>query len=146
VELGYSSRLDELQAALLRVKLGRLAAWTDARRRIAARYRAGLADAGVGLPVERAPARHVYHQFAVRTPKRDAMAAKLAELGIGTSIHYPAILPSQPMFGRPDAERDFPHAAQAASEMLGLPCFPEMTDEEIDTVVSAVRQAVAAVG
>jgi len=146
VELGYSSRLDELQAALLRVKLGRLAAWTEARRRLAARYTAGLAGLGLGLPVERPPARHVYHQFAVRTPKRDAMAAKLHELGIGTSIHYPTILPCQPMFGRPDAERDFPEAAQAASEMLGLPCFPEMADEEIDTVVSAVRQAVAAVG
>jgi dTDP-4-amino-4,6-dideoxygalactose transaminase len=74
------------------------------------------------------------------------MAAKLSELGVGTSIHYPTILPCQPMFGRPDAERDFPHAAQAAREMLGLPCFPEMTDEEIDTVMTAVRQAVAAVG
>ena len=146
VELGYSSRLDELQAALLRVKLGRLAAWTAARRRLADRYRAGLAGLGLGLPIERPPARHVYHQFAVRTPKRDAMAAKLHELGVGTSIHYPTILPCQPMFGRPDAAHDFPHAAQAASEMLGLPCFPEMTDEEIDTVVSAVRQAVAAVG
>jgi dTDP-4-amino-4,6-dideoxygalactose transaminase len=146
VELGYSSRLDELQAALLRVKLGRLAEWTEARRRLAARYTAGLTGLDLALPVERPPARHVYHQFAVRTPKRDAMAAVLHELGVGTSVHYPTILPCQPMFGRPDAERDFPHAAQAAAEMLGLPCFPEMTDEEIDTVVSAVRQAVAAVG
>ena len=146
VELGYSSRLDELQAALLRVKLTRLADWTEARRRLAARYREGLADLGLGLPVERAPARHVYHQFAVRTPKRDALAAKLAELGVGTSVHYPTILPCQPLFSRPDAERDFPHAVQAAAEMLGLPCFPEMTDQEIDTVVTAVRQAVTAAG
>jgi dTDP-4-amino-4,6-dideoxygalactose transaminase len=146
IELGYSSRLDELQAALLRVKLTHLAEWTDARRRLAARYCDGLAGTGLGLPVERPPARHVYHQFAVRAPRRDALAAALAELGVGTSVHYPTILPCQPLFSRPGAERDFPHAAQAATEMLGLPCFPEITDQEIDTVVRAVRQAVAAVG
>ena len=146
VELGYSSRLDELQAALLRVKLTHLAEWTDARRRLAARYCDGLAGTGLGLPAERPPARHVYHQFAVRAPRRDALAAALAALGVGTSVHYPTILPCQPLFSRPGAERDFPHAARAATEMLGLPCFPEITDQEIDTVVSAVRQAVAAVG
>ena len=145
VELGYSSRLDELQAALLRVKLTHLAEWTDARRRLAARYRDGLAGTGLGLPAERPPARHVYHQFAVRAPRRDALAAALAALGVGTSVHYPTILPCQPLFSRPGVERDFPHAAQAATEMLGLPCFPEITDQEIDTVVRAVRQAVAAV-
>ena len=77
-ELGYSSRLDELQAALLRVKLTHLAEWTDARRRLAARYRDGLAGTGLGLPAERPPARHVYHQFAVRAPRRppDAALAK----------------------------------------------------------------------
>ena len=144
VELGYSSRLDELQAALLRVKLTHLAEWTDARRRLAARYREGLAGTGLGLPAERPPARHVYHQFAVRAPRRDALAAALAARGVGTTVHYPTILPCQPLFSRPGAERDFPHAARAATEMLGLPCFPEITDQEIDTVVSAVRQAVAA--
>ena len=61
-------------------------------------------------------------------------------------MHYPTILPCQPLFSRPGAEHDFPHAARAATEMLGLPCFPEITDQEIDTVVRAVRQAVAAVG
>ena len=135
VELGYSSRLDELQAALLRVKLAHLAEWTAARRRLAARYRDGLADTGLGLPAERPPARHVYHQFAVRAPRRDALAAALAARGVGTTVHYPTILPCQPLFSRPGAERDFPHAARAATEMLGLPCFPEITDQEIDTVV-----------
>ena len=144
VELGYSSRLDELQAALLRVKLKHLPAWTDARRRLADRYRAGLAGLGLGLPVERPPARHVYHQFAVRTPRRDATAAALAALGVGTSVHYPSILPCQPLFARPDGERAFPRAARAAREMLGLPCFPEMTDAEIDQVVDAVRRVVSA--
>lgn len=144
VELGYSSRLDELQAALLRVKLRHLDAWTAARRRLAARYVEGLAGSGVDVPVERPPARHVYHQFVVRAPRRDALAAALAQRGVGTSIHYPTIIPCQPLFARPDAEREFPHAARAAREVLGLPCFPEITDSEIDTVVTALRQTVAA--
>ncbi|MGH6692083.1 MAG: DegT/DnrJ/EryC1/StrS family aminotransferase, partial [Gammaproteobacteria bacterium] len=83
VELGYASRLDELQAALLRVKLPRLAAWTEARRRLAARYRTLLEPSVVGLPVERAEARHVYHLFTVRHAQRDALAKALAELGVG---------------------------------------------------------------
>ena len=79
----------------------------------------------------------------MRTAKRDGLAAALAKLGIGTSIHYPSILPCQPLFSRPDAERAFPHAARAAGEVLCLPCFPELTDAEIDEVVAGVRQAVA---
>ncbi len=146
VELGYSSRLDELQAALLRVKLGHLPAWNEARRRLAGRYAEGLRGLGLALPVERPPAHHVYHQFAVRTPKREALASALAELGVGTSVHYPSILPCQPLFSRPGDERDFPSAAQAAAEVLCLPCFPEITDQEVETVVAAVRQAVARIG
>lgn len=144
VELGYSSRLDELQAALLRVKLKRLPAWTEARRRLARRYLDGLRGADLVLPVERPPAHHVYHQFAVRTARRDAVIRSLAALGVGTTVHYPTILPCQPLFSGPDAAREFPVAARAAAEMLGLPCFPEITDEEIDTVVRAVRQAAVA--
>jgi len=146
LELGYSSRLDELQAALLRVKLGHLPGWNAARRRLAARYAEGLRGLDLALPVERPPARHVYHQFAVRTAKRDALAAALGELGVGTSIHYPSTVPSQPLFSRPEADRHFPNAAQAAAEVLCLPCFPEITDQEIDTVVTGVRQALARLG
>jgi len=86
------------------------------------------------------------HQFAVRTAKREALASALTELGVGGSIHYPSILPCQPLFSRPGAERDFPHAAQAAAEVLCLPCFPEITDQEVETVVAAVGQAVARIG
>jgi len=146
VELGYSSRLDELQAALLRVKLRHLPAWTAARRRLAARYLDGLRDTGLVLPVERPPAQHVFHQFAVRSVKRESLIRGLAELGVGTSVHYPTILPCQPLFSGPAAARDFPVAARASAEMVGLPCFPEMTDTEIDAVVSATRQAAAALG
>jgi dTDP-4-amino-4,6-dideoxygalactose transaminase len=146
VELGHSSRLDELQAALLRVKLGRLGGWNEARRRIAARYRELLRGLALELPGERPPARHIYHQFTVRSPKRDALAETLHELGVGTTIHYPAILPCQPMFAGtpgPDPERAFPHASRAAAEVLSLPCFPELTDAEVERVATALRQALA---
>ena len=141
VELGYSSRLDEMQAALLRVKLPHLPAWNETRRSIAARYRELLRGAPLALAEEVPPARHIYHQFTVRTPKRDALVAALAEGGIGTAVHYPIPIPAQPMFAMPDADRAFPHATRAAAEVLSLPCFPELSDEEIQTVAAAVRAA-----
>jgi len=140
VELGYASRLDELQAALLRVKLPRLAGWTEARRRLAARYRTLLGTSVVGLPVERAEARHVYHLFTVRHAQRDALAKALAELGVGTAVHYPIPVPGQPMFGAAD-ERRWPQAWRAAREVLSLPCFAELADDEIEAVAGAVLRA-----
>jgi dTDP-4-amino-4,6-dideoxygalactose transaminase len=142
-ELGTSSRLDELQAAFLRVKLARLPGWIAARRALADRYRALLAGLPLGLPVERPPARHVYHHFVVRVAQRDALAKVLAELGVGTAIHYPSIVPGQPLFGRRDAEGEFPEAARAAREALALPCFPELTAEEAEQVAAALRTALA---
>jgi dTDP-4-amino-4,6-dideoxygalactose transaminase len=141
LELGYCSRLDEVQAAMLRVKLRRLDAWTDARRVLAARYRAGLAGLPLGLPVEDGRARHIYHQFVVRHPQRDALAKALADLGVGTMVHYPRAVPAQPLF-RLDADRAWPESARAAREVLSLPCYPELTDAEADGVVAAVRTAV----
>ena len=139
VRLGYCSRLDELQAALLRVKLRRLPAWIEARRRIAERYRGLLAQAPLGLPVERPPARHVYHQFTVRASERDLLAKRLAEAGVGTAVHYPLPIPGQPIFEGGAA--DWPRAWQAAREVLSLPCFPELADAEVETVGRAVRRA-----
>src|SRR3989442_5965228 len=89
VRLGFCSRLDELQAALLRVKLRRLPAWTEARRRIAERYRTLLGGAPLGLPIERHPARHVYHQFTLRSSQRDLLAKRLPEAGVGTAGPQP---------------------------------------------------------
>ena len=144
VELGYCSRLDEVQAALLRVKLQRLPAWTEARRRVAARYGAGLAGLPLGLQAEDARARHIYHLYTVRHPERDALARALADLGVGTMVHYPRAVPEQPLFGL-DAEHQWPHAWRAAREVLSLPCYPEMTDAEVDGVVAAVHTAVGRV-
>jgi dTDP-4-amino-4,6-dideoxygalactose transaminase len=145
VELGGCSRLDEMQAALLRVKLERLPQWNERRRAIAAHYSAALAGLPLGLPVERPPAHHIYHQYTVRSAKREALAAALAARGVGTSIHYPSTIPAQPVFSRPNADREFPAATQAAAEVLCLPCFPELTDLEVTEVVEAVKRSVAEV-
>jgi UDP-N-acetyl-3-dehydro-alpha-D-glucosamine 3-aminotranferase len=145
VELGGCSRLDELQAALLRVKLTRLAGWNERRRAIARHYDGALAGLPLTLPAERPPARHIYHQYTVRSAKREALAAALAGLGVGTSIHYPSTIPAQPLFSQPNADRDFPVATQAAAEVLCLPCFPELLDPEVDQVVAAIKRALAQV-
>jgi dTDP-4-amino-4,6-dideoxygalactose transaminase len=145
VELGYCSRLDELQAALLRVKLPHLDAWTEARRRIAARYGQRLSGLGLTLPVERPPARHVYHLYTVRHPQRDALAKVLADLGVGTAVHYPRPLPGQPMFGG-GGEGQWPEAWRAAREVLSLPCFAELGDDEVEAAAAAVRRACEALG
>jgi dTDP-4-amino-4,6-dideoxygalactose transaminase len=137
---GVNSRLDELQAALLRVGLAHLEQWTERRRAIAAFYRRELAGTGLGLPEEQPYARAVYHLFVVRHPRRDALAAALAECGVGTLIHYPIPLHLQPAFaglgGRPG---DLPAAERATSEILSLPLYPELRDEQAAAVVRALR-------
>jgi dTDP-4-amino-4,6-dideoxygalactose transaminase len=142
-ELGYCSRLDELQAALLRVKLRHLAAWTEARRRIAARYRTLLAGLPLDLPGEHPAARHVYYLYTVRHRQRDPLAKTLTDLGVGTAVHYPIPLPAQPVFadGVGAGERQWPEAWRAAREVLSLPCYAELREDEVDAVARAVRQA-----
>jgi dTDP-4-amino-4,6-dideoxygalactose transaminase len=140
VELGTCSRLDELQAALLRVKLERLDEWTAVRRRIAARYGELLAGTPLTLPVERPEARHVYSLYTVRHDRRDALARALADLGVGTAVHYPSSVPAQPLYGPLDASA-WPESARAAREVLSLPCFAELADAEVEEVARAVRLA-----
>lgn len=148
LELGWSSRLDELQAAVLRVKLRHLDSWIEARRQLASRYRELLRGLPLALPVERPSARHVYHHYTVRFPQRDALAKVLADLGVGTALHYPLPLPGQPLFRGmvPDAEQAFPRAWRASREVLSLPCFPELTAAEIEAVAQAIRQALERIG
>ncbi len=140
---GVNSRLDEMQAAVLRVKLAHLDDWNAARRRHARRYDELLAGSGVDLPEERpgaAPEGHVWHLYAVRHPRRDALAAYLKERGIGTGVHYPAALHLQPAFASlglgPGA---YPVAEQQAREELSLPLYPEMTADDVAYVADAVR-------
>lgn len=140
VELGFTSRLDEVQAALLRVKLPHLGPWTEARRRLAARYRDRLKGLSLGLPIERTDARHVYHLYTVRHPQRDTLAKLLDESGVGTAVHYPIPVPGQPMFSAGDEKR-WPEAWRAAREVLSLPCYAELRDDEAKAVADAVRRA-----
>jgi dTDP-4-amino-4,6-dideoxygalactose transaminase len=138
---GVNSRLDEMQAALLRVGLLHLPAWTERRRALASLYTRELEGCGVELPREQPYARAVFHLFVIRHPRRDALMAALRERGVGTLIHYPIPLHLQPAFsslgGKPG---DRPVAEKAAAEILSLPLYPELTDQQARTVVEAVRE------
>jgi dTDP-3-amino-3,4,6-trideoxy-alpha-D-glucose transaminase len=142
VEPGVNSRLDELQAAVLRARLAHLPEWTARRRRVAARYRMALS----GLPVEPVPevdAGHVYHQFVVRSRHRDALQAHLKALGIETLVHYPIPLPRQPAFAGVEPAR-CPGADAICREVLSLPCHPSLDLASVDAVTDAVRSFTAA--
>lgn len=158
-ELGLNSRLDELQAAILRVKLPHVARWNRLRREHAYAYNRRLADCpGVELPRELTTAGHaavgtlpggdlleaVYHQYTVRLRARDAVSRRLTAAGIGNAVYYPIPLHLQPVHvqlglgpGR------FPHAERAAQTCLSLPMFPELTADQIETVADQLVQAIA---
>jgi dTDP-3-amino-3,4,6-trideoxy-alpha-D-glucose transaminase len=145
VEPGVNSRLDEIQAAVLRARLAWLGRWTDERRRLARRYREALGTDTVRVPAE-CDRGHVYHLFPVRTPDRSALMAHLEACGIGSIVHYPVPLPRQAAFA-PDAERgravaplaETPNADRLCREVCSLPLHPGLTDGQIDAVVAAVR-------
>ena len=144
-EPGINSRLDEMQAAVLRVGLRHLEAGNARRRELAALYRRELAEAdGIVLPGEQAYARSNHHLFVVRHPRRDALMAALRERGIATLIHYPVPLHLQGAFAALGGRRgDFPVAEKAAGEVLSLPLYPEMTDAQALSVAAAVRELAA---
>jgi dTDP-4-amino-4,6-dideoxygalactose transaminase len=146
--IGGNFRLDTVQAAVLGAKLPRLAGWTERRRAIAGRYGellAGASRAGrVTLPAESGGRGHVYHQYVVRVADRDGVRRRLSERGVGSSVFYPVALHLQACFrdlgGR---EGDFPQAERAAREVLALPIFPELTEQEIERVAEALLASVA---
>jgi dTDP-4-amino-4,6-dideoxygalactose transaminase len=138
----FNARMDALQAAVLRVKLRHLAEWTDARRRIARRYDEAFEGMGLQLPREMEYARHVYHLYTVRLADRDALQKSLAADGIGTGVHYPIPIHLQPAWADLGyAAGSFPEAERAAAEVLSLPVYPEMTDQQVEAVVGSVRRA-----
>lgn len=140
---GYNSRLDELQAAVLRVKLRYLWAENERRRALAARYTTGLFGSGLILPVERPGVTHVYHQYVVRHSRRDLLRERLAAQRIGTLVHYPLPVHLQPAYqGRVWVGPGLPVTEQVAREVMSLPMFPELQDEQADRVVEALRTAV----
>lgn len=137
---GFNSRLDPLQAAILRVKLGRLDEWNARRRAIAARYLSELADLPYVLPVVPDGMEPVWHLFVIRHPRRAELQSFLAERGIGTQIHYP----TPPHLSKAYADAgiaagSLPIAEQLASEVLSLPMGPHLSDEQVGEVISALR-------
>jgi dTDP-4-amino-4,6-dideoxygalactose transaminase len=154
-EFGWNSRLDALQAAILRVKLRHLDDWNDQRRAIAARYAAALEQAGLTAkgrvrPDQQAPiaplavrpeAFHIFHQYVVRAHRRDELRTFLSERGIGTEVYYPVPLHLQEAFAYLGyAKGDLPEAEVASAEVLALPMFPELREDEQQRVVAAIAE------
>lgn len=142
---GYNSRLDELQAALLRVKLPHLDADNESRRQIAARYNAAFRDLPLTLPSVPQWAEPVWHLYVVRTPDRDALAEKLGKTGVGTLVHYPIAPHLQPAYADLSLPQGrFPLAEAMAQDVLSLPMWPGMDETAQGSVIDAVRQAFGA--
>jgi dTDP-4-amino-4,6-dideoxygalactose transaminase len=139
LEAGINSRLDEIQAAVLRARLPYLAGWTRRRRDLASRYRRQWpSSAAVSVPGEHDPG-HVYHLFVVRSRTRNELQARLARRGIETLVHYPVAITRQPAFADVDPA-NCPAAEQACDEVLSLPLNPALTDAEVDAVADAVAK------
>jgi dTDP-4-amino-4,6-dideoxygalactose transaminase len=137
---GLNSRLDELQAAILRVKLKYLDQWNGERRRKALIYSGLLEHTGVRCPVETEPGRHVYHLYVIRTIKRNDLQAFLREKGIETLIHYPVPIHLQEAYKALGYRQgDLPLTEQCSSEILSLPLFPEMKDDEVEAVAKEIQ-------
>ena len=139
--VGTNSRLDALQAAILRVKLRHLDRWSEKRAKNAARYDQLFEGARLTRPYKDARTRHIYNQYMIRVPERDALRQHLAERGIGTEIYYPVPLHLQKCFAQlGHLEGDMPQAEAAAKEVLALPIYPELTEEQIRYVAACVRE------
>ncbi len=141
IEPGYGERLDTLQAAILHVKLSRLANWNVQRRQWAARYSDGLNGIPeLQTPCPRSDSLHIFHQYVIRHPRRDSLAAHLKSCGIQTGIHYPIPLHLQPALRDLGyGQGDLPVTENLAGTILSLPIFPELTTEEVDHVVKSIR-------
>jgi dTDP-4-amino-4,6-dideoxygalactose transaminase len=141
-ESGWNSRLDEIQAAILRVKLKHLPDWQKARQRNAAKYSNLLAGvAGIRTPVIPDGYEHVFHQYTIRCDRRDALQKFLSERKIGSTIYYPVPLHLQPLYaGLGHKSGDFPNAEHVAGEILSLPMYPELSEEKIGRVAAAITE------
>ncbi|MBX3467057.1 MAG: DegT/DnrJ/EryC1/StrS family aminotransferase [Planctomycetes bacterium] len=141
--LGFNYRMEGIQGAALGVKVRHLPRWNQRRREVARAYLAGLAGTpGLRLPVERPEVVHAWHQFVVRHPRRDDLRAALAARGVGTAIHYPTPVHLQPAYAHlGQGPGSLPVAERAAGEVLSLPMFPELTHDEVERVIAAVKDA-----
>jgi dTDP-4-amino-4,6-dideoxygalactose transaminase len=138
--VGTNSRLDALQAAILRVKLRHLDRWSEKRAKNAALYDQLFEGARLTRPFRDARARHIYNQYVIRIPQRDALRQHLSDRGVGTEIYYPVPLHLQQCFASLGyREGDMPQSEAAAREVLALPIYPELTEEQIRYVAACVR-------
>jgi dTDP-4-amino-4,6-dideoxygalactose transaminase len=143
--IGYTYRLDGLQAAILNVKLQHLDDWTAARREHAAAYSQALADTDLVLPTEAEGCRSVYHLYVVRTERRDELLQDLRAAGVGASIHYPLPVHLQPAYAQLGLKRgSYPVAEGCADQVLSLPLYPEMTAAQRETVVTTLKGLIGA--
>ena len=142
-EVGWNSRLDEIQAAVLRVKLRHLDAWNQQRRRHAAAYDSFLQPLqGVIIPVSAPWGEHVYHQYTIRVPRRDVVQKTLAEQGVVTAVYYPLPLHLQAAYGSLGWQPgSLPESERASSEVLSLPMYPELSTAQIECVADILRHA-----
>ncbi len=141
-EIGYNSRLDEIQAAILRVKLKRIDAYNQARRRVAARYAEVLGDLDVEIPFEDGIGFHVYHQYTLLTDHREEIMTALQKADVGHAIYYPIPLHKQAAFdSREIAPPSLPVSESVAARCLSLPIFPELEDAQIDFIADCIRSA-----
>ena len=139
--VAYNCRMEEIQAAVLNVKLGHLDKWNNARRQGAARYDELLSDTGLELPREMEYARHVYHVYAVQCDDRDELQHRLAEKGIQTGVHYPIPIHLQPAYASLGYKAgDLPVTERLSQRVLSLPLFPELTDAQQRAVADAIRE------
>lgn len=141
-EVGYNSRLDEIQAAILRVKLPEIDNFNEGRRRNAAAYCAAISSPDIILPVERPESKHVYHQFTLRCKNRQALAEVLTKAGIASAVYYPVALHRQDVFLKMFGQQEsLPVAEACAAEVLSLPMFPELTSDEIRLIADVINHA-----
>ena len=138
--IGLNARLDEIQAAVLRVKLPHLDGWNRRRRELARAYDEALEGTAVEIPTSVEATRHVYHHYAVLAPRRDELLAYLREHGIGAGIHYPIPCHLQAAVGGDASPPSLANAERIASHVLSLPLYPEMTAGQIDEVAGRVRE------
>ncbi len=140
--MGYNSRLDDLHAGIVSVKLKKITEWSDRRREIAAMYTAGLKETSFKLPYEKPGYRHVYHLYVIETPQRDEMLKYLNDAGVDAKLHYPIAIHQQEGYpwGLPaDLHPSLPNTEKSAASVLSLPLYPELEQAEIDYVIDICR-------
>lgn len=141
--IGYCSRMDDIQAAVLRIKARYIEQWNEDRRANAAYYLDTMKDLPIKLPASQPDNYHIYHQFTIRFARRDELKAKLAKRGVGSAVYYPGALHLEKAYQKLGYKQsDFPEAERAVKEVLSLPVIPELTLEDRETVARAVRASV----